>query len=84
MIVLSIICLCIFRFTVIKTNCNVQREVIDQLRCEDALIKRVEKGVVASAETEGWYHSILSEDCTAYGYAIDEAKAIRLGEEIFK
>ena len=77
LIVAALIGICIFHFESFLSECNVQKEVVDSIREENAIFKRIEKNASLS---RGDY----SRSYAPYGYALDEASIIRAGDMLLE
>ena len=61
-----------------------QRELTDALREKTYVMKREERSGETTSEPKGWYSFRLSKTYEAYGYSFNEARIVRIGEEIFE
>ncbi len=81
LIILSLIGACVFQFNAMQRECEAQREIIDMIREEKSLIKRIEVETHTSSRVGGLYLYELTRDYRPYGYAIDEASMVRVKKE---
>ncbi len=80
LIIVSLIGACIFKFASFRADCNVQKEIINAIREEKALMKKIERSTSTTSGTGGFYLYELSKNYNAYGYVIDEATMVRTSE----
>lgn len=82
LIVLSLIGAAVFKFTALRNEFSVQRELVEEIRASTSIMNRIERSTSTSSRPGGWYPYELSKSYDAYGYAINETKIIRMKGEI--
>ena len=80
LIVATFVSLSIYYYDAFLNQCDVQRRVLEEVRSDTHIVKRIESNNVYSSRIKGLYRGTIGRDYSASRYALDEGAMIRAGE----